>query len=151
MAKRIPQLDAITGTSTANDDQFLIFDTSTDTTKRISRSELSLAMSSSLGSYFLLITGGTLTGPLNVVLSSSNAALRVTQTGSGNAITVEDSVNPDTTPFVVKADGKVGVGTDTPAVSVDLRTTDAIRMPAFALMAATAAAITKNHMTHISP
>ena len=129
MAKRIPQLDAITGASTANDDQFLIFDTSTDISKRISRSELSLAMSSSLGSYFLLLTGGTLTGSLNVVLSSSNAALRVTQTGSGNAITVEDSVNPDTTPFVVKADGKVGVGTDTPAVSVDLRTTDAIRMP----------------------
>lgn len=129
MAKRIPQLDAITGLSTASDDQFIIFDTSTDITKRISRSELSLAMSSALAVYFLPIGGGTLTGPLNVVTNSSSAALRVTQTGSGNAITVEDSVNPDTTPFVVKADGKVGVGTDSPAVSVDLQTTDAVRMP----------------------
>jgi hypothetical protein len=122
MAKRIPQLDAITGLSTANDDQFLIFDTSTDITKRISRSELSLAMSSSLGSYFLLISGGTLTGPLNIVTNSSDPALRVTQTGSGNAITIEDSANPDTTPFVVKGDGKVGVGTNSPSVSIDLRT-----------------------------
>jgi hypothetical protein len=129
MAKRIPQLDAITGTSTANDDQFLIFDTSTDITKRISRSELALAMGSSLAAYFLPITGGTLTGVLNVVLSSSDAAVRITQTGSGNAITVEDSANPDTTPFVVKADGKVGVGTNTPSVSIDIQTIDAIRMP----------------------
>ena len=129
MAKRIPQLDALTGLSTASDDQFIIFDTSTDTTKRISRSELSLAMSSALAAYFLPISGGTLTGVLNVITNSSDAALRVTQTGSGNAITVEDSANPDTTPFVVKADGKVGIGTASPAVSVDIQTTDAIHMP----------------------
>lgn len=129
MAKRIPQLDAITGLSTANDDQFLIFDTSTDITKRISRSELALAMGSSFAAYFLPITGGTLTGVLNVVSNSSDAAVRITQTGSGNAITVEDSANPDTTPFVVKADGKVGVGTNTPSVSIDIQTIDAIRMP----------------------
>lgn len=42
--------------------------------------------------------------------SSSSAALRITQTGSGNAILVEDSANPDSTPFAVDASGNVLVG-----------------------------------------
>lgn len=40
--------------------------------------------------------------------SSSSDALRITQTGSGNALTVEDSTNPDATPFVITSDG-IGV------------------------------------------
>jgi len=43
-AKRIPQLDAITGASTANDDNLVIFDTSTNTTKRILRSQLAAGL-----------------------------------------------------------------------------------------------------------
>jgi len=43
-AKRIPQLDAITGASTANDDNLVIFDTSLDTTKRILRSQLAIGL-----------------------------------------------------------------------------------------------------------
>jgi hypothetical protein len=43
--------------------------------------------------------------------NSSSDAVRITQTGSGNALVVEDSASPDSTPFVVKADGSVGVGT----------------------------------------
>lgn len=46
--------------------------------------------------------------------NSSTDALRITQTGTGNALVVEDSTNPDATPFVVTADGNVGVGTSTP-------------------------------------
>lgn len=46
--------------------------------------------------------------------NSSTDALRITQTGTGNALTVEDSANPDATPFVVTADGNVGVGTASP-------------------------------------
>ena len=41
---------------------------------------------------------------------TSTELVRLTQTGSGPALIVEDSENPDTTPFVVTADGKVGVG-----------------------------------------
>lgn len=41
------------------------------------------------------------------VTDNSNAALRITQLGTGNALVVEDSTNPDATPFVVDADGKV--------------------------------------------
>jgi hypothetical protein len=47
---------------------------------------------------------------LTINSSSSSDALRITQTGAGNALVVEDSTNPDSTPFVVKADGSVIVG-----------------------------------------
>jgi hypothetical protein len=48
------------------------------------------------------------------VTDNTNAALRVTQLGTGNALVVEDSTNPDSTPFVVDASGNVGVGTSSP-------------------------------------
>jgi hypothetical protein len=45
-----------------------------------------------------------------ISVNTSSDALRITQVGSGNALLVEDSTNPDSTPFVVKADGSVIVG-----------------------------------------
>jgi hypothetical protein len=42
--------------------------------------------------------------------STSGDLVRITQTGTGNALVVEDSTNPDSTPFVVTADGRVFVG-----------------------------------------
>lgn len=42
--------------------------------------------------------------------SSSGNAVRITQTGSGNALVVEDSTNPDATPFVVDSNGRVVIG-----------------------------------------
>jgi len=47
--------------------------------------------------------------------NSATDALRITQTGAGNAILVEDSANPDSTPFVVTAAGDVGIGTSSPS------------------------------------
>lgn len=52
------------------------------------------------------------------VTDNTNAALRVTQLGTGNAILVEDSTNPDATPTVISADGTVIVG-HTTALSTD--------------------------------
>lgn len=46
--------------------------------------------------------------------NSSSTALRITQTGLGAALVVEDSTNPDATPFVVDASGNVGIGTSSP-------------------------------------
>lgn len=43
-------------------------------------------------------------------VSSTSAALRVTQRGTGAAILVEDTTNPDATPFSVDADGRVLIG-----------------------------------------
>jgi hypothetical protein len=48
--------------------------------------------------------------PNVISVNSSSNALRITQTGSGNALLVEDSANPDATPFVVTADGNVVIG-----------------------------------------
>lgn len=45
-----------------------------------------------------------------VETSSTSDALRITQTGAGNALVVEDSANPDSTPFVVDYRGFVTVG-----------------------------------------
>jgi len=50
------------------------------------------------------------------VADNTNAALRITQTGTGNALLVEDSANPDTSPVVIDAAGQLVVG-NTAAVS----------------------------------
>ena len=58
-------------------------------------------------------TGVSNTFSANQIISvtdNTNAALRVTQLGSGNAILVEDSANPDSTPFVVTTNGRAVVG-----------------------------------------
>jgi hypothetical protein len=60
-----------------------------------------------------IITGSlTVTGSAGSIIevSSSNSALRITQLGSGEAIRVEDSNNPDITSFIVDSSGSVGVG-----------------------------------------
>jgi hypothetical protein len=52
--------------------------------------------------------------------SSSGDALLITQTGSGNALVVEDSTNPDSTPFVVDASGNTVVGYTSPIAPLGL-------------------------------
>jgi hypothetical protein len=49
-----------------------------------------------------------------MVVNATTPALRITQTGTGDAILVEDSANPDATPFVVTAAGDVGAGVSAP-------------------------------------
>jgi hypothetical protein len=67
------------------------------------------------------INGSTTSADAVVVAAStSGAALRVTQTGSGNAILVEDAANPDSTAFVVDSVGNVGVRTTLPSYDLDV-------------------------------
>jgi len=54
------------------------------------------------------------------VTDNTNAALRVTQLGTGLALRIEDSTNPDSTPVVVDASGNVGIGTAAPANILDV-------------------------------
>lgn len=61
------------------------------------------------------IGGKTLTGPTVVNVNSSSDALRITQTGAGNAFVVEDDTNPDASPFQINATGQVSIGTTTAA------------------------------------
>jgi len=42
--------------------------------------------------------------------SSTIPALRVTQTGAGNALLVDDDTNPDSTPFVIDTNGRIITG-----------------------------------------
>lgn len=58
----------------------------------------------------------------NVTISANTAgpALLVTQTGAGAAIRVQDSADPDATPFVIDTSGQAGFGTATPANAIDV-------------------------------
>ena len=61
-------------------------------------------------------SSGTVTFTTNTAViegSSSGDLVRITQTGSGNALVVEDSANPDGSPFVVNSSGYVGIGATT--------------------------------------
>jgi hypothetical protein len=49
-----------------------------------------------------------------VDVSTSVAALRITQRGTGEALRVEDDTNPDASPFVINSAGLVGIGTSSP-------------------------------------
>jgi len=70
------------------------------------------------GTGFLPTSGGALSGSLTVAVNSSGNALRITQTGTGNALVVEDETNPDSTPFVVDQTGNMGIGTGSPAYPI---------------------------------
>ena len=79
------------------------------------------AVSAAAGVYLAPTFAGKLSTSGGVIsANSSTDALRITQTGAGNALVVEDSVNPDASPFVVAADGKVGIGTTTPGPTLDV-------------------------------
>jgi len=59
------------------------------------------------------------TAPSVISVDSSSDALRITQTGTGNALVVEDSANPDSTPFIVDSNGNVTIGTTTAQTSTN--------------------------------
>jgi hypothetical protein len=63
----------------------------------------------------------------NVVIDSDTPgpALKITQTGTGPVLRVQDSADPDTTPFIIDNAGNVGIGTATP--SAQLETTGAAK------------------------
>jgi hypothetical protein len=67
---------------------------------------------------------GTYSGNLAVFSgNSTDNIVRITQTGSGNALLVEDDANPDTTPFVITGIGSVGIGTNAPVNTLDVHGT----------------------------
>jgi hypothetical protein len=59
-------------------------------------------------------------GVSTISVNSSIDALRITQLGTGNALVVEDSTNPDVTPFVVTSSGSVGIGTTDPTDKLEV-------------------------------
>jgi hypothetical protein len=81
----------------------------------ITSSSITTSNNISIGSAVVANTSGAI---INV--SSSTDALRITQTGAGNALVVEDDTNPDSTPFVIANDGAVGIGTTAPAATLNV-------------------------------
>ena len=91
-----------------------------DTTTTSSYGELFVKSGSVWTSTKQLTGSYALTGSLVITGSTSGDLLRITQTGTGNAFVVEDSTNPDVTPFVVTATGNVGIGASAPVVKLDV-------------------------------
>lgn len=76
-------------------------------------------VSPNFGSQNIVTTGSFSAGTESVISgSSSGDALRITQTGTGNSIVVEDSANPDSTPFIVRADGSIVKGFNASPASI---------------------------------
>ena len=57
----------------------------------------------------------------NVIIDSDTPgpALKITQTGTGPVMRVQDSADPDTTPFIIDNAGNVGIGTATPTAQLE--------------------------------
>ena len=79
--------------------------------------------STTLANSVTTAAGLTTVGTLHQLVVSSNTstnAVRITQTGSGNALIVEDEANPDGTAFIVSSDGSIGIGTTIPAYKLTI-------------------------------
>lgn len=61
-----------------------------------------------------------LSGNVTISTDSSSPALKITQTGTGAGLVVQDSVDPDLTPFIVNGSGNVGIGTAAPTGALDI-------------------------------
>lgn len=66
------------------------------------------------------LTNKTLDGGTIVTANSASDALRITQLGAGNALVVEDSANPDASPFVVNGTGNVAISQTTALCPLDV-------------------------------
>ncbi|MBU1557999.1 hypothetical protein KKC45_03495, partial [Patescibacteria group bacterium] len=62
-------------------------------------------------------------GNLGIGTTSPFAKLAVTNTGTGNSFLVEDSISPDSSPFVITSSGSIGIGTANPDTLLHIYTT----------------------------
>ena len=65
-----------------------------------------------------------------MVVNATTPALRITQTGTGDSILVEDAANPDSSPFVVTSAGDVGIGTASPTFKLQVIGTSQLSLSA---------------------
>lgn len=74
-----------------------------------------IAVSSSTGNVTFSLPSSlsgisSIAGPISITANSSSTALTVTQSGSGNSFVVQDSTDPDSTPFVIDTNGVLRIG-----------------------------------------
>lgn len=60
-----------------------------------------------------------LSGNVTIDSDTPGPALKITQTGTGPVLRVQDSADPDTTPFIIDNAGNVGIGTATPTAQLE--------------------------------
>jgi hypothetical protein len=98
----------------------LIFGTNDTETLRIDSSQR-VGIGTTNPTSKLTVIGDTLvTGVSTIVANRSTEAFRITQTGTGNALVVEDETNPDSTPFVITGIGSVGIGITNPVTPLHI-------------------------------
>ena len=61
-----------------------------------------------------------LSGSVTIDSNTPTSALTITQTGTGAALRVQDSADPDATPFLIDSTGQVGIGTATPVSALEV-------------------------------
>ena len=61
-----------------------------------------------------------LSGNVTIDTNSASPALKITQTGTGYALRVQDSTDPDSTPLVIDNVGNLGLGTTSPSQALDI-------------------------------
>jgi len=71
-----------------------------------------------------------LSGNVTIDTNSSSPALKITQTGTGYALRVQDSADPDSTPLVIDNTGKLGLGTTSPSEALDIDNSGKIQFSA---------------------
>ena len=61
-----------------------------------------------------------LSGSVTIDSNTSTPALKITQTGVGPALRVQDATDPDATPFLIDSTGQVGIGTAAPSAALEI-------------------------------
>ena len=61
-----------------------------------------------------------LSGNVTIDSNTPSPALQITQTGTGAVLKVQDSADPDVTPFIIDATGQVGIGTAAPSAALEI-------------------------------
>ena len=104
-----------TGVTVANGKRALVYNNGTDIIE-FANAPVTEAGTQTLTNKTLTsptINTPTISGATVISDNSSGNALRITQTGAGNALVVEDSANPDSTPVAIDTDGHLIVGATT--------------------------------------
>lgn len=61
-----------------------------------------------------------LSGNVTIDSNTPGPALKITQTGTGPALRIQDAADPDATPFLIDSDGNVGIGTAAPVSALEI-------------------------------
>jgi hypothetical protein len=65
-----------------------------------------------------LFTANTFTNVNSILVDTSTTAFKITQTGTGNLFLVENAASPDPTPFIINAQGAVGINVLVPQATL---------------------------------